>query len=94
VWYGSPQWQIEALRRLEIPEDMRRKHRFTPLGAADGLVKTAIFGGNSARLYNVSVKSAAAPIATDRIAAIAREYREHGGRRSNTRYGYVHRVGT
>jgi len=19
VWYGSPQWQIEALRRLEIP---------------------------------------------------------------------------
>ena len=24
VWTGSPQWQIEALRRLEIPEDMRR----------------------------------------------------------------------
>ena len=22
VWYGSPQWQIEALRHLEIPEDM------------------------------------------------------------------------
>jgi uncharacterized protein len=24
VWYGSPQWQIEAMRRLEIPEDMRK----------------------------------------------------------------------
>ena len=92
VWYGSPQWQIEALRRLEIPEDMRRKHRFSPLGPADGLVKTAIFGGNSARLYNLSVKSALAPIAGDRIAAIAREYRENGGLRSNTRFGYVHRA--
>ena len=36
VWYGSPQWQIEAMRRLEIPEDMQKKHGFTPLGAADG----------------------------------------------------------
>src|SRR5207249_7470322 len=25
VLYGSPQWQIEALRRLEIPEDMQKK---------------------------------------------------------------------
>ncbi len=25
VWYGSPQWQIEALRRLEIPEDLMKK---------------------------------------------------------------------
>jgi len=50
------------------------------------------FGGNSARLYNVSVKSALAPIATDRIAAITREYREHGGMRTNARYGYVHRA--
>src|ERR1700719_1057362 len=28
VWYGSPQWQIEAFRRLEIPEDMQKKHGF------------------------------------------------------------------
>src|SRR5690606_18151853 len=28
VWTGSPQWQIEGLRRLEIPEDMRRRHGF------------------------------------------------------------------
>jgi uncharacterized protein len=94
VWYGSPQWQIEALRRLEIPDDMRRKHGLAPLGAADGLVKSAIFGGNSARLYKVGVKSALGPLPTDRISAIAREYREHGGLPSNTRYGYVHRTRT
>src|SRR6266550_874035 len=91
VWYGSPQWQIEALRRLEIPDEMRRKHNFAALGPADGVVKTAIFGGNAARLYNLNVKSALAPVTTDRIAAITREYRENGGMRSNTRYGYVNR---
>jgi hypothetical protein len=25
IWTGSPQWQIEALRRLEIREDMQRR---------------------------------------------------------------------
>ncbi len=44
VWTGSPQWQIEGLRRLEIPEEMQKKHGFKPLGAADGPVKNAIFG--------------------------------------------------
>jgi predicted TIM-barrel fold metal-dependent hydrolase len=44
VWYGSPQWQIEAFRRIEIPEDLRRAHGFAPLGAADGPVKRAILG--------------------------------------------------
>ncbi len=33
VWTGAPQWQIEGLRRLEIPEDMQKKYGFKPLGA-------------------------------------------------------------
>ena len=55
IWTGSPQWQIEALRRLEIPEDMQKQYGFQPLGAADGPVKTAILGGNNARLYKYPV---------------------------------------
>lgn len=51
VWYGSPQWQIEAFRRLEIPDEMQRKYGFQPLGPADGPVKRAVFGENSAKLY-------------------------------------------
>ncbi|WP_222926965.1 hypothetical protein [Sphingomonas gilva] len=81
VWTGSPQWQIEGLRRLEIPEDMRSKHGFAPLGAADGPVKTAIFGGNNARLYGIEPPIAAAASATDRFAAIKAEY-VAGGRQS------------
>ena len=38
---GDP---AEALRRLEIPDDMRRQHGFAPLGPANGLVKSAVFG--------------------------------------------------
>jgi hypothetical protein len=92
LWYGSPQWQIEALRRLEIPADMQKKYGFAPLGPADGMVKSAMLAGNSARLYNVQLKTASSAITTDKIAAIKAEYIAMGGTRSNTRYGYVHRA--
>src|ERR1700756_4714687 len=48
----------ECLRRLEIPEAMQKKYGFAPLGDALGPVKTAIFGGNNARLYGVNAKKA------------------------------------
>src|SRR5207302_5420782 len=31
VWYGSPQWQIEALWRFQIPEALREKHGYPAL---------------------------------------------------------------
>jgi uncharacterized protein len=52
VWHGSPQWQIEAFRRLEIPEDLRKKFGLAPLGPADGEVKAMILGRNAAKLFN------------------------------------------
>jgi uncharacterized protein len=88
VWTGSPQWQIEALRRLEIPEDMQKKYGFKPMGAADGPVKTAILGENNARLYKYDRRAAEA-LTTDRIAAAKKTYEQGGAGRSNLRYGYV-----
>jgi predicted TIM-barrel fold metal-dependent hydrolase len=88
VWTGSPQWQIEGLRRLEIPEEMRRKHGFAALGPADGPVKNGIFGGNNARLYGITQAEAAA-VAGDRFAALRADYLDAGARPSNRRYGYV-----
>lgn len=58
VWYGSPQWQIEALRRIEIPEDLLERGGFSALGDADGPVKRAIFGENAARLYGLALPEA------------------------------------
>ena len=33
VWYGSPQWQIDALWRFQIPEEMRKKYGYPELTA-------------------------------------------------------------
>ncbi len=87
VWTGSPQWQIEALRRLEIPEDMRRRYGFAPLGPADGPVKDAIFAGNSARMYKYDTRRA--DLDADEVSRVTREYTAAGGERSNLAYGYV-----
>jgi uncharacterized protein len=92
VWTGSPQWQIEGLRRLEIPDDMQSRYGFAPLGAADGPVKTAIFSGNSARLYAVKPDQHAA-LGDDRFAALKATYEQAGPARSNLRYGYIQRTG-
>jgi predicted TIM-barrel fold metal-dependent hydrolase len=89
LWTGSPQWQIEGLRRLEIPEAMQKKHGFAPLGAADGPVKSAIFGGNNAKLYNINPRRAMLDVKTDRLAALKAEYEKEGAAPSNMRYGYV-----
>ncbi|MBV8747313.1 MAG: amidohydrolase family protein, partial [Xanthobacteraceae bacterium] len=74
LWTGSPQWQIEGLRRLEIPDDMQKKYGYAPLGPADGPVKTAIFGGNNARLYGIEPKRAMLELSADRFAALKAEY--------------------
>ncbi len=93
VWYGSPQWQIEALRRLEIPDDMMKKQGWkTRLGGANSEVKQKIFGLNAAHLYGLDMKVAQGPAFTaDKLAAIKAEYLAMGGDtgRSNAAYGYV-----
>ncbi|MGI9330483.1 MAG: amidohydrolase family protein [Gammaproteobacteria bacterium] len=89
VWYGSPQWQIEALRRLEIPEDMQKKHGFAPLGAADGAVKNAIFGLNAAPLYNLDVNQFSESLQPDAVEQMKKDYQVSGIGRSNVAYGYV-----
>jgi predicted TIM-barrel fold metal-dependent hydrolase len=89
VWYGSPQWQLEAFRRLEIPAELQERHGFAPLGAADGPTKTAILGGNAARLYGIDAAGAGA-FATDGIALVRRDYERAGRARSNLAYGLVH----
>lgn len=89
VFYGSPQWQIEALRRLEIPEDMQEKHGFAPLGDADGFVKNTIFGLNSARLFKVNLRADLDAMENDGIQKLKTDFALLDGIRDNVRYGYV-----
>ena len=50
VWYGAPQWQIEAMWRFQIPEELRERYGYPELTKAD---KRKILGLNSARLYGI-----------------------------------------
>jgi hypothetical protein len=87
IWFGSPQWQVEALRRLEIPEQMQRRHGFAPLGLADAPVKTAIFGMNAARLHQLPLT--ARWQCNDSLEQHRLAYRAQGHARSNRAYGYI-----
>jgi predicted TIM-barrel fold metal-dependent hydrolase len=99
VWYGSPQWQIEAMRRLEIPEDIMKKQGWKiQLGDGRGTVKNKIFGLNSAKLYRLDAQKMAAdamttPFDNDMIAKMKAEYLAMGGERSNAAYGYIAKQG-
>ena len=60
----------------------------TSIFPADGSVKTAILGGNNARLYRVTAKMQAA-VLSDRVAQVKATYERMGPDPSNLRYGYI-----
>jgi predicted TIM-barrel fold metal-dependent hydrolase len=62
VWYGSPQWQIDALWRFQIPEDLRKKYGYPELTED---AKRKILGLNSAKLYGVNPKQQFKPVPKD-----------------------------
>src|SRR5678816_3133219 len=54
IWYGSPQWQIDAFWRFQIPAEMRQKYGYPELTMD---AKRKILGLNAAKLYGIkSVK--------------------------------------
>jgi len=87
IWWGSPQWQIEALRRLEMPEDLMTRFGWKPLTTD---VKRKIFGMNAARVYKVDPGAVRKPVPGDYIEQLRRLRTERGAMRpSNTQYGWV-----
>jgi uncharacterized protein len=54
LWYGAPQWQIEALWRFQIPEPMAAKYGYPRL---DESTRRKILGLNSARLYKLDARA-------------------------------------
>jgi hypothetical protein len=92
VWYGSPQWQIEAFRRLEVPDDIMKKMGWKKkLGGPDSKIKNMIFGQNSARLYNYKIQSEYPALTNDQLALMKNMYEQEGVERNNVAYGYVHK---
>ncbi len=57
MWYGGPQWQIDALWRFQIPESLQETWGYPPITQTD---KRNILGLNSARLYGLTGRKAIA----------------------------------
>ena len=93
IWFGSPQWQIEAFRRIEVPEDLQDKYGFEPLGPADGPVKGAIFGINAASQYGIPLDAAGQPVEayhSDVLSRLKADYLAAGNQRDNLFWGWIH----
>ncbi|MBD0305928.1 MAG: hypothetical protein ICV76_05175 [Nitrospiraceae bacterium] len=88
IWYGTPQWQIEAFRRFQIPEAFIEKYRYPVLSRQ---TKEQIFGLNAARLFNVDVHAARNQVSQDALSRIKMTYFEEGLQPSHRFYGWAHR---
>jgi predicted TIM-barrel fold metal-dependent hydrolase len=86
IWWGSPQWQIEAFRRFQIPENLQVKFGYKPITAVD---RELIFGLNSARLFNIDVKEVRKAIPADALSQMKAAYQSEGAEPSLTQYGWV-----
>jgi predicted TIM-barrel fold metal-dependent hydrolase len=74
IWYGTPQWQINALKTFQMPQE------FLDQGYPDITedVKRQIFGLNAARLYQIDVEAVrcTVPPPDDMIAQARQAYPE------------------
>ncbi|HEV8673757.1 MAG TPA: amidohydrolase family protein, partial [Methylomirabilota bacterium] len=86
IWYGTPQWQIEAFRRFEIPEALIEKHGYAPLTRP---VKEQIFGLNAARVFGVDVNARRNGIPADYLTRMKMAYLDEGATPSHRWYGWI-----
>ena len=86
LWWGSPQWAIDAFKRFQIPDDMCAKFGYKKITKED---KQRILGLNAAKLYNVNVKAKRNALPADALDKLKIAYLDHGGQRENAAYGWV-----
>jgi predicted TIM-barrel fold metal-dependent hydrolase len=85
IWGGSPQHQIERLRRLKMKPELRDKHHYPELTDE---IKNQIFGLNAAKLFGVDPTERRKAIKVDKLTELREEYRRNPAP-SNTQYGWV-----
>lgn len=86
LWWGSPQWGIDALKRFQISDEMCEKFGYKKITKED---KAKIFGLNAAKLYKVDVKAKRNALPADALEKVKIAYHDHGGQPSNAAMGWV-----
>lgn len=86
LWWGSPQWVIDAFKRFQISDEMCEKFGYKKITKDD---KARIFGLNAARIYGVDVKAQRKALPADALSRMQIAYNDIGATRENHAYGWV-----
>jgi predicted TIM-barrel fold metal-dependent hydrolase len=87
IWGGSPQSQIERLRRMKMTKELQDKYKYPELTDE---IKNQIFGLNAAKLFGIDPKAKRKAIQADKLTRLKEEYQQNPSP-SNTQYGWVWR---
>jgi predicted TIM-barrel fold metal-dependent hydrolase len=86
LWWGSPQWVIDAFKRFQISDELCDKFGYKKLTKED---KAKIFGLNAAKIYGVDVNAKRNALPKDTLSKIKVAYHDQGGMSENAAYGWV-----
>jgi predicted TIM-barrel fold metal-dependent hydrolase len=86
LWWGSPQWVIEAFKRFQISDELCEKFGYQKLTKED---KAKIFGLNAAEIYGIDPQAQRTLLPKDTVEKLKTAYLDQGGQRENAAYGWV-----
>lgn len=89
LWWGSPQWVIDAFKRFQISDEIAEKFGYAKITKED---KAKIFGLNAARIYGIDPEAKLMPMPNDAIERVRQAYLEdelYLEYRSNAAHGWV-----
>ncbi|MFO0946152.1 MAG: amidohydrolase family protein [Planctomycetota bacterium] len=86
LWWGSPQWVIEAFKRFDISDELCEKFGYKKISKED---KEKIFGLNAAKIYKIDLEEKRKALPADALSKLKTAYLENGGHRDNAAYGWV-----
>ena len=73
LWWGSPQWVIDAFKRFQISDELCEKFGYKKLTKED---KAKIFGLNAAKIYGVDVAAKRKALPKDALSKLKTAYLE------------------
>ena len=89
LWWGSPQWAIDALKRFQISDDLCERFGYEKVTEED---KRLILGLNAGRLYGIDPEARRNELPDDVFSRLRAEYAAIDGParfRSNAAHGWV-----
>ena len=86
LWWGSPQWVIDAFKRFQITDELCEKFGYAKLTKED---KAKIFGLNAAKIYGIDANAKLKALPKDSLSRLKTAYLDQGGQRDNQAYGWV-----